>query len=168
MNIEELKNPTGGETVPFVIERIIELPLEQYAEVCDDLLMDREFLKEAVDRMYVDSEGIWHILLIKAIGGIDGLGVQAEGYSYLRYCFYIPDYQTVLDASGSPTSEAQESPLTDKIVEQILCLRDEAKFNMFDITAIQREAYEKGFYELVLLLQDNRKSYIRFIMSGQR
>ncbi|HBQ65246.1 MAG TPA: DUF5049 domain-containing protein [Clostridiales bacterium] len=58
--------------------------------------------------------------------------------------------------------------MTDKIVEQILCLRDEAKFNMFDITAIQREAYEKGFYELVLLLQDNRKSYIRFIMSGQR
>ena len=91
MNIDELKNHSGGEAVPFVIEKIIELPSEEYAEVCDDLLTDREFLKEVDDLAYVDSDGLWHCILVKAINGRDSLATNMEGYGYFRYTHYFPD-----------------------------------------------------------------------------
>jgi hypothetical protein len=58
--------------------------------------------------------------------------------------------------------------ITDKIREQILTIRKEEKYNMFDTLGVQREAFEKGFNELVLLLEEFKKEYVKFIMTGQR
>ena len=54
-----------------------------------------------------------------------------------------------------------------KIRKQILAVRDTALTNMFDVNAVQRIAYEMGFYELVNYLEENRKAYIRFILTGE-
>lgn len=54
-----------------------------------------------------------------------------------------------------------------KIRKQILAVRDIALTNMFDVNAVQRIAYEMGFYELVNYLKENRKEYIRFILTGE-
>ncbi|ERT57204.1 DUF5049 domain-containing protein [Megasphaera vaginalis (ex Srinivasan et al. 2021)] len=54
-----------------------------------------------------------------------------------------------------------------KIRKQILAVRDTALTNMFDVNAVQRIAYEMGFYELVNYLEENRKEYIRFILTGE-
>ena len=54
-----------------------------------------------------------------------------------------------------------------KIRKQILAVRDTALTNMFDVNAVQRIAYEMGFYELVNYLKENRKEYIRFIITGE-
>lgn len=58
-----------------------------------------------------------------------------------------------------------------KIRKQILAVRDTALTNMFDVNAVQRIAYEMGFYELVNYLKENRKEYrkeyIRFILTGE-
>ena len=61
-----------------------------------------------------------------------------------------------------------ESHITDKIIGQILEIRSEGKFNMFDTTGVQREAYNKGFHELVLLIKDYKNEYAGFIMTGKR
>ncbi len=62
----------------------------------------------------------------------------------------------------------QEVRLMDmKIRKQILAVRDTALTNMFDVNAVQRIAYEMGFYELVNYLKENRKEYIRFILTGE-
>lgn len=62
----------------------------------------------------------------------------------------------------------QEVRLMDmKIRKQILAVRDTALTNMFDVNAVQRIAYEMGFYELVNYLEENRKEYIRFILTGE-
>ena len=58
--------------------------------------------------------------------------------------------------------------LSDKVVEQILLIRDTGKYNMFDIPNIQVEAYVRGYYELVIFLEDNLKDYTEFIMTGKR
>ena len=58
--------------------------------------------------------------------------------------------------------------LTDKIVEQILAIRDSGKTNMFDIQFVQRLAYDAGLYELVLFIQHNKKAYAHFILTGER
>ena len=57
--------------------------------------------------------------------------------------------------------------MTDKIKEQILAIRDTGETNMFDITRVQRMAYDRGFYELVLFLEDPKKEYDRFILTSE-
>nr|DAV39052.1 MAG TPA: protein of unknown function (DUF5049) [Caudoviricetes sp.]DAY84941.1 MAG TPA: protein of unknown function (DUF5049) [Caudoviricetes sp.] len=58
--------------------------------------------------------------------------------------------------------------ISDIVVEQILLIRDTGKYNMFDIPNIQVEAYVRGYYELVIFLEDNLKEYTEFIMTGKR
>lgn len=54
-----------------------------------------------------------------------------------------------------------------KVKEQILVIRDTGLTNMFDVTAVQRIAYEMNFYELVNYLEENRKEYVRFILTSE-
>ena len=56
--------------------------------------------------------------------------------------------------------------MNETIRNQILAIRDSAVTNMFDVIRVQREAYERGFYELVLYLEEHRDSYARFILYG--
>ena len=53
-----------------------------------------------------------------------------------------------------------------KVKEQILSIRDTGLTNMFDLPMVQRLAYERGYFELVLYLEDHRDEYIRFILHG--
>ena len=57
--------------------------------------------------------------------------------------------------------------MTQTIKEQILAIRDTGLTNMFDVNMVQRLAYERDFYELVTYLEDHRKEYIRFILTGE-
>lgn len=54
-----------------------------------------------------------------------------------------------------------------RVKEQILAVRDTGLTNMFDINAVQRIAYESGYYELVTWMEENRKAYVRFILTGE-
>ena len=58
--------------------------------------------------------------------------------------------------------------MTDKIKEQILKIRDTGLTNMFDTTAVQRLAFEREFYELVMFIEEHKKEYVRFIIYGDR
>ena len=57
--------------------------------------------------------------------------------------------------------------MTEKVKEQILAIRDTGLTNMFDIPTVQRLAYERGYYELVCWLEEHRKEYAHFIMTGE-
>ncbi len=57
--------------------------------------------------------------------------------------------------------------MTEEIKRQILEIRASALTNMFDVTMVQRIAFERDFYELVDYLDENRKGYVRFILSGE-
>lgn len=56
---------------------------------------------------------------------------------------------------------------TDTIREQILAIRDTGLTNMFDVPMVQRLAYDRGYYELALYLEDHRKEYAHFILTGE-
>lgn len=58
--------------------------------------------------------------------------------------------------------------ITDKLFEQILAIRDSGKVNMFDVHSVQQEANEREFYELVVFLEEHRKEYAEFILTGCR
>ena len=57
--------------------------------------------------------------------------------------------------------------MTETIKDLILAIRDTGLTNMFDVNAVQRLAYERDFYELVVYLEENRKEYVHFILTGE-
>ncbi|WP_027107132.1 DUF5049 domain-containing protein [Ligilactobacillus ceti] len=54
--------------------------------------------------------------------------------------------------------------MTDKIKEQILEIRDTGLTNMLDTVMVQRIAHDKGFYELVIFIEEQKSDYIAFIL----
>ena len=56
--------------------------------------------------------------------------------------------------------------MSDKVREQILAIRATGLTNMFDTIAVQRMAHDMNFYELVIFIEDNRKQYVNFILTG--
>ena len=57
--------------------------------------------------------------------------------------------------------------MNEKIKEQILSIRASGATNMFDVPRVQREAFLRGFYELVLYLEEHKAKYSRFILTGE-
>ena len=56
--------------------------------------------------------------------------------------------------------------LSDTVKEQILAIRDTGLTNLFDTPAVQRLAFDRGYYELVDFIASDTKSYVIFIMRG--
>ena len=57
--------------------------------------------------------------------------------------------------------------MSDKVREQILAIRATGLTNMFDTIVVQRIAFEMELYELVTFLEDNKKAYVHFILTGE-
>ena len=57
--------------------------------------------------------------------------------------------------------------MSDKVREQILAVRDTGLTNMFDINTVQRIAFDAEYYELVNYLEEHRKEYVHFILTGE-
>ena len=61
--------------------------------------------------------------------------------------------------------------MNETIKKQILAIRDTGLTNMFDTNMVQRLAYERNFYELVVFIsvcQDRSKSFFRHIFDGRK
>ncbi|WP_300569480.1 DUF5049 domain-containing protein [uncultured Acetatifactor sp.] len=56
--------------------------------------------------------------------------------------------------------------MDEVIKKQILDVRATGAANMFDIITVQYIAYQKGYYELVIYLEEHRKEYADFILRG--
>lgn len=54
-----------------------------------------------------------------------------------------------------------------KIKEQIIAVRDTGRTNMFDTKAVQRIAFDSGYYELVNYIEENKQGYCDFIVTGK-
>ena len=57
--------------------------------------------------------------------------------------------------------------MTDEIREQIMAIRDSGLTNMFDLNMVQRLAYERDYFDLVLYIEDHKAQYVKFILTGQ-
>lgn len=57
--------------------------------------------------------------------------------------------------------------MTERVREQILAIRDTGLINMFDLPMVQRLAYDREYYELVCWLEEHRREYAHFILTGE-
>ena len=56
--------------------------------------------------------------------------------------------------------------MTETIRQQIMAIRETGLVNMVDTVAVQRLAYERDFFDLVLYIEEHKKKYARFILTG--
>lgn len=57
--------------------------------------------------------------------------------------------------------------MSETVKRQILTIRDTGLTNMFDTSAVQRFANDRGFYDLFVYIEEHRKEYIHFILTGE-
>ena len=73
-----------------------------------------------------------------------------------------------VDAPADETPADDETLITDTIYDQIMAVRSAGECNMMDATAVQRYANDNDMYELVILIEENRREYAQFILHGKR
>lgn len=56
--------------------------------------------------------------------------------------------------------------MNETIRNQILAIRDTGLTNMFDVHMVQRLAFDRNYFELVVFLEEHRKEYVQFILYG--
>ena len=57
--------------------------------------------------------------------------------------------------------------MSEMVKKQILAIRDTGLTNMFDVRTVQRIANDRKFYELVVYLEEHRREYAHFILTGE-
>ena len=56
--------------------------------------------------------------------------------------------------------------MDERIRRQILLVRDSGLTNMFDLNGVQRVAFDEGFYDLVMFIEEHENAYIQFLLRG--
>ena len=57
--------------------------------------------------------------------------------------------------------------MSEAVKKQILAIRDTGLTNMFDVRTVQHIANDRSFYELVVYLEEHRREYAHFILTGE-
>ena len=58
--------------------------------------------------------------------------------------------------------------MNETVFSQLMDIRDSGRVNMFDVPGVQRIAFEMGYYELVCFIEEDRATYVRFILTGEK
>ena len=66
-----------------------------------------------------------------------------------------------------PHCRERRSVMNEKVFAQIMDIRESGRVNMFDVPGVQRMAFEMGFYELICFIEEDRATYVRFILAGE-
>lgn len=113
-----------------VIEKIVELPENEYKYFKASPLRDMSFIAENTDLMNKDENGVFHCLLVLGEGASDGVLIESEGYNYARYSSFMPgarEFVTtrlnqladqIIHESTQSTSNGTWSILFDEIQER--------------------------------------------------
>jgi len=72
----------------------------------------------------------------------------------------------ILREAAHSSNRKGGTTMDSTIKEQIMAVKKTGETNMLDVNAVQRIAYDMEFYELVNFIEDDRKAYSRFIMTG--
>lgn len=89
-----------------VIEKIVELDSGEYDAFSKNMLADYDFIKDNIDHMYCDGEGVYHCLLVVGQDRRDGILIESEGSSYARYSSFLPNAEDFLAAQQEQKSAA--------------------------------------------------------------
>ena len=62
---------------------------------------------------------------------------------------------------------AKKMIMTDRVFRQLLAVRDSGICNMLSINEVQRYAFDNEYFDLVMYIEEHKKEYCHFIMTGR-
>lgn len=95
-NIPLRRKDTEVDVVPCTVEKLVTLSAEEFVHFSQNLMNDYDFIRENIDRMYQDENGVNHCLLVLGEGRADGILVESEGSTYARYSAFVPNARQLL------------------------------------------------------------------------
>ncbi len=99
-----LYKPSNFQMDDCRIEKVVELSVEEFAELVITPLEDQLFIAKHKGCMY-SEDGVLHCLLALGQGSNDGVLIEAEGYNYPRYAAYIPGMRDIITAEMDRTAD---------------------------------------------------------------
>ena len=93
MKANFIRKAVNYELIPqdeFVIEKEVVIESDLFERFINDPLNDYDFIKENLEIMYCDNNGVFHCIFITTEQHDFGILVESEGYHYARYTAYLP------------------------------------------------------------------------------
>jgi len=93
MKANFIRKAVNYELIPqdeFVIEKEVVIDSALFERFIQDPLNDYDFIKENLEIMYCDNDGVFHCIFITTEQHDFGILVESEGYHYARYTAYLP------------------------------------------------------------------------------
>jgi hypothetical protein len=78
-----------GKEVEYIVERTIYLPKLEFIHFRSHLLEDDPNIIKYKKDMYVDDNGVWHVLMFCCVISDIMILVNSEGFKYTKYCAVI-------------------------------------------------------------------------------
>jgi hypothetical protein len=91
---------------------------------------------------------------VRYVDDIGSIGVDWDNGSCLSVAF------------GADRCRSLVPEFTQTVWDQIMKIRESGESNMLLVPAVQRIAFDLGYYELVTFIEDYRGAYVTFIMTG--
>ncbi|MEG0528176.1 MAG: DUF4314 domain-containing protein, partial [Longicatena sp.] len=82
-----------------LIKVAIKLPYGEYHDLLENPMSERDYIKEHVERMFQDQDGINHSILVYCDEEPDGILIESEGYYYARYQGYVNNVHELLETN---------------------------------------------------------------------
>ncbi len=73
---------------PYIIEKTIELDLQEWEFLCQDFFGYKSYIEENLDLMRCEDK-TYHCILVTTKGKDYGILIESEGYKYARYTSII-------------------------------------------------------------------------------
>lgn len=92
-----LNKPLNFQMDDCQIEKVVELPQDQFSELVITPLTNQPFIAENKRWMFTDDSAV-HCLLALGQGSDDGVLIYSAGYDYPRLAAYLPEMRDILNA----------------------------------------------------------------------
>ena len=102
---------------PVKVEKKVRLPDEEFEKFLQDPLADLPCIAKYKEVMRMDTEGVYHCLLVAGERRRDGILVESDGYDYARYASYVPD-TAALEYDSLSEFGAGLSRLADQMIQE--------------------------------------------------
>lgn len=117
-------------------------------------------------RITLNGKRISAMVYIINEGGRSYNAPSAGYFEFIRRSYEVLDFD--IGTLNEAAKSSKQSNMPDEVVKnQIMAISASGETNMLDTRMVQMIADRKGFYELVIYLEEHRKDYANFILTGK-
>lgn len=154
------------EAKPCIVEKIVELPADEFDRYTKNLMKRQPFLAEYADHMGVDRDGLHHCVLVLGKDRDDGILIRSEGADYARYSAFIPGARQIVNAQSHCQCMVNlEKCLSNAADEVISCANaydGEGSYRALISDLTQVHGFDDAYIPLLVEMLNERSDSIVF------